>query len=272
MANAVRADALGIDSPAPRLLGRAVWRIGWTVLTILLIQGLVCGAALFPVAIIWWQILAVTESSSLARALAVSMFAVPSYVLFALLLMFVSAIAVRALKWHTPANSQMRIADLEWPLLHWARSMVATHIVRIFAGLLFRGSPVWTAYLRLAGVRLGRRVYVNSLALTDYNLLEFGDDVVIGDGVHLSGHTVEGGVVTTAPVRVGSNVTIGLGSVIEIGVEVGDDCEIGALSFVPKRRRLERGAIYAGVPAQRIATSTHAQTLRDNLHQLHGEP
>ena len=272
MANAVRADALGIDPPALRLLGRAVWRIGWTVLTILLIQGLVCGAALFPVAIIWGQILAVTESSSLVRALAVSMFAVPSYVLFALLLMFVSAIAVRALKWHTPANSQMRIADLEWPLLHWARSMVATHIVRIFAGLLFRGSPVWTAYLRLAGVRLGRRVYVNSLGLTDYNLLEFGDDVVIGDGVHLSGHTVEGGVVTTAPVRVGSNVTIGLGSVIEIGVEVGDDCEIGALSFVPKRRRLERGAIYAGVPAQRIATSTHAQTLRDNLHQLHGEP
>ena len=263
MANAVRADALGIGRSAPRLLGGALWRIGWTVLTILLIQGLVCGAALFPVAIIWWQILAVTESSSLARALAVSMLAVPSYVLFALLLMFVSASAVRALKWHTPENAQMRIADLEWPLLHWARSMVATHIVRVFAGTLFRGSPLWTVYLRLAGARLGRRVYVNSLAVTDYNLLEFGDDVVIGHDVHLSGHTVEDGVVKTAPVRLGSSVTMGLGSVIEIGVEVGDDCEIGALSFIPKRTRLERGAIYAGVPAQRIGTSTTAQTLGD---------
>ena len=69
--------------------------------------------------------------------------------------------------------------------------MAATHIVRVFAGVLFRGSPIWTD-LRLAGARLGRRVYINSLAMADYNLLEFGDDVVIGEDVHVSGHTVEG--------------------------------------------------------------------------------
>jgi hypothetical protein len=202
MANLVRAAALDIDRPVPRLFDRILWRIGWTVLTILVSQGLVCGVALFPVALIWWQVLAVTEPSSVLGALALSVFAVPSYVLFALLLMFVSAITARALKWQTPANAQMRITDVEWPLLHWARSMVAIHIVRVFAGTLFRGSPIWTAYLRLAGARLGRRVYVNSLAVTDYNLLEFGDDVVIGDDVHVSGHTVEGGVVKTAPLRV----------------------------------------------------------------------
>jgi non-ribosomal peptide synthetase-like protein len=138
-------------------------------------------------------------------------------------------------------------------VLLWARSMVATHMVRVFAGTLFRGSPVWTTYLRLAGARLGRRVYVNSLAVTDYNLLEFGDDVVIGDDVHLSGHTVEGGVVKTARLRLGSHVTIGLGSVLEIGVEVGDGCQLGALSFVRKHTRLEAGAVYAGIPAHRLA-------------------
>ncbi|HEU4927409.1 MAG TPA: DapH/DapD/GlmU-related protein [Vicinamibacterales bacterium] len=252
MANAVRAGVLGIDRPAPRLFGRAVWRIGWTVLTILLIQGLVCGAALLPVVLIWSEVLAVTESSSGLRAFALSVIAIPSYGLFALLLMFVSAIAVRALNWHTPANAQMRIADVGWPLLQWARSMVATHLVRILAGGLFRGTPVWAAYLRLAGAQLGRRVYVNSLAVTDYNLLSAGDDVVIGDGVHVSGHTVECGVVRTARVRIGSNVTLGLGSVIEIGVEVGDDCQIGALTFVPKHTRLDAGATYVGIPAVRI--------------------
>ena len=254
MATAVRADAPGIDRPAPRLRGRALWRVGWTVLTVFLVQALVCGVALFPVALIWLQFLAATESSNLVRALALSVVAVPSYVLFTLFLMFVSAITSRALKWQTPVNAQMRIADLEWPLLQWARSMVAIHVVRIFAGTLFRGSPVWTVYLRLAGARLGRRVYVNTLALTDYNLLEFGDDVVIGDAVHLSGHTVEGGLVKTAPVRLGNDVTVGLGSIVEIGVEVGDGCQIGALSFVPKHTRLDAGAIYAGIPVRRIGT------------------
>jgi acetyltransferase-like isoleucine patch superfamily enzyme len=221
--------------------------------TIVVVQALVCGAALLPVVLIWSQAFALTASTGVVRATTVAMALVPSYVLFALLLMFVSAAAVRTMRWKTPANMEMRIANLEWPLLQWARSMVATHIVRVFAGVLFRGSPVWTAYLRLAGARIGRRVYVNSLAVTDYNLLEFGDGVVIGDDAHLSGHIVEGGVVKTAPLCLGSNVTIGLGSVLEIGVAAGDGCQVGALSLVPKHTRLEAGAIYAGIPAHRIA-------------------
>jgi acetyltransferase-like isoleucine patch superfamily enzyme len=222
-------------------------------LTILAVQTLVCAVALLPVVFIWSQALALTASSGVIRAIAFSIVAVPSYVLFALLLMFVSGATVRTLHWETPANVEMRIVDLDWPLLQWARSMVATHVVRLFAGGLFRGSPIWTTYLRLAGARVGRRVYVNSLAVTDYNLLEFDDDVVIGDGVHLSGHTVEGGLVKTASLRLGRNVTIGLESVLEIGVEVGDGGQVGALSFVPKHTRLEAGAVYAGIPAHRLA-------------------
>lgn len=63
------------------------------------------------------------------------------------------------------------------------------------------------------------------------------------------GYTVEAGVVKTARVRFGDNGTIGLGSVIEIGVEIGSDAQVGALSFVPKYLRLEGGVAYAGTPA-----------------------
>ncbi len=80
----------------------------------------------------------------------------------------------------------------------------------------------------------------------DYNLLEFREGVVIGADVLLSGHTVENGVVKTAPVKLGRNVTIGLCTVVEIG----DDCQVGAMSFVPKHTKLEGGHVYAGVPAR----------------------
>jgi hypothetical protein len=63
---------------------------------------------------------------------------------------------------------------------------------------------------------------------------------------------VEDGVVKTAAVRVESGVTIGLGSVVDIGVEVGARCQIGALSLVPKFSKLEARAVYAGIPARRI--------------------
>ena len=106
--------------------------------------------------------------------------------------------------------------------------------------------------LRWNGASIGRGVYINSLSISDHNMLEFGDGVVIGEHVHLSGHTVEGGVVKTGHVRLGRFVTVGLGSMVGIGVEAGEKCQIGALSVVPKYSTLEGGTTYAGAPVKRL--------------------
>jgi len=232
----------------------AGWRIAWAISTVLAVQAVVVAIAALPVLAAWTALATWTAGRPLLRVVAFSLAAAPLYAVFVLILMAASALSTRALGWRSPANAEMRIADMGWPLLGWVRYMVAIHVVRVLAGLLVKGSPVWTAYLRLAGARLGRRVYVNSLAVSDYNLLEFGDDVVIGADVHIAGHTVERGVVKTAPVRLGRNVLVGIGSVVDIGIEAGDGCHIAALSFVPKCSKLEAGATYAGAPVRRVDT------------------
>jgi acetyltransferase-like isoleucine patch superfamily enzyme len=113
----------------------------------------------------------------------------------------------------------------------------------------------WTS----ACFRLGRGVYINSLAVNDHNLLELGNRVVIGDGVHLSGHTVEHGVVRTARVHLGDDVTIGLGTVVPIGVEAGARSQVGALSFVPKFSRLEADTTYVGAPVRPLQRNEERQ-------------
>ena len=225
-------------------------RIAWTVVSIVIVETVICGAALLPVVFLWSRLAAAAGGAPGVRLVLFSLALVPSYVLFGLLLMLISPLVVRAMNWHTPLDVETRLTDMESPLLRWTRYMVATHVVRIVAGSIFRGSPIWSAYLRLAGARIGRRVYVNSLAVVDYNLLDFGDDVVIGDGVHLSGHTIEGGVLKTARVRLGRGVTIGVGSIVGIGVDAGEGCQVGALSLVPKYTQLDAGTTYVGIPAQ----------------------
>ena len=91
------------------------------------------------------------------------------------------------------------------------------------------------------------------------NLLTLDDDVVIGAGVHLSGHTVEGGWVKTGRVCLGRGVTVGLDSIVEIDVDIAAGCLVGAMSFVPKHTRLTEPGTYVGVPAHRHAPS-HAIT------------
>jgi acetyltransferase-like isoleucine patch superfamily enzyme len=240
-------------------------RVTWTLASVFVVECLVFGLAMVPGALFWEVFSLRSYPFMLMRIVVVSMAFIPAYGLFAFSLMVLSALSTRWLGWRTPANAEMPIKGLDWPLLCWVRYMVSVHVVRLFAGSLFRATPLWTFYLRLNGARLGRGVYVNSLAVNDHNLLEFGDRVVIGDGVHLSGHTVEHGVVKTAAVRLGDHVTIGLGSVIGIGVEAGDRCQVGALSFVPKFSQLNADTTYVGTPVRELQPSEE-RTIVEDVH------
>ena len=230
----------------------ATWRIGATAVSIVLLQTIVCGLAVLPAALLWAAVARWAAPTGGVWIGLASIGLVPSYAVFAVCLMVVSALATRIAGLRTPADVEMRIADAEWRLMRWVHYVAAIHVVRVLAGLLFRGSPVWTAYLRLNGARIGRHVYVNTLSISDHNLLELGDDVVIGADVHLSGHTVEAGVVKTARVRLGRGVTIGIGTTIGIDVDIGAGSQVGALSLVPKHTTLEAHAVYAGIPVRRM--------------------
>ena len=239
-------------NPMPPPRAAIFWRIAWTLFVILLVESLVFGLAVLPAALVFAFLNDWLPASLWVRAPALSLALAPSYILFALGLMGWSALAMQLTGARTPPDSAMPIAEMGWPLMTWARYLVASHLVRVAAGTIFKGSPIWSAYLRLNGARIGRRVYVNTLSISDHNLLDLGDDVVIGAEVHLSGHTVEGGVVRTGRVRLGRGVTVGLGSVVGIDVEAGDRCQIGALSLVPKHSRLAPEAVYVGIPVVRI--------------------
>jgi len=264
MASATDARPPGENSPSPhvgfsgapvfRLRWRpaAMLRLVWMLATVLVVESLVFGLAVLPAALFWQLFFPIAFPNSLVRTVALSMAFVPTYLIFAVSLMVVSALSTRVLGWRTPANAEMVISELDWPLLNWARYMVSVHVVRLFAGSVLRATPLWTFYLRLNGARLGRGVYVNSLTVNDHNLLSFDDHVVIGDAVHLSGHTVERAVIKTAPARLGRGVTIGIGSVVGIGVEAGPYAQVGALSLVPKFSRLEGGATYVGTPVRKL--------------------
>lgn len=235
------------QSRYPGWNGGALLRAGITVVVILGVEAFVCGVAAIPPAALLTAI-ASTVPGPLEQAVALGAALIPAYALFALCLMLVSAASTWLTGARTPSPATMFIAEMGWPLMRWVRYMAASHVVRVFAGPLFRGTPAWTMYLRLNGARLGRRVYVNSLSVSDHNLLEFGDDVVIGADVHLSGHTVERGCVVTGRVKLDDGVMIGVGSVVEVGTVVGSGTQVGALSFVPKHAHLDSHQVYVGIP------------------------
>jgi acetyltransferase-like isoleucine patch superfamily enzyme len=233
-------------------------RVTWAVCSLLVTECFILGLAVLPAVSFWTWVADLRVIPEWAQVLTMAMAFVPSYLLFAVSVLLYSAAATWLFRWRTVPGLDMRIADMSWPVLNWGRYLVTIHVARTFAGAVFRSTPVWVLYLRLNGAKVGRGCWVNSLKLMDHSLLEFGDQVVIGSDASVSGHTIERGMLKTAPVRLGRHVTIGINSVIGIGTTIGDGTQVGALSVVAKHSVLEPHAVYAGAPARRIERSARS--------------
>ncbi len=113
---------------------------------------------------------------------------------------------------------------------------------------IFRLSPYQTLFYRLMGAKVGERANINTAGLADLSMLEIGDDVLIGGGVALICHASERGFIRLAPTKIGNGVSIGIGSVIMPGVEIGDGASIAPCSLVPKGTKIPARGVWGGNP------------------------
>lgn len=136
-------------------------------------------------------------------------------------------------------------------------------------------SESYINYLRSIGVKIGEDcvVYVPSKTLIDEQypwMITIGDHVRITEGVKILTHdyswmvikNVNGSILgASGKVVIGSNVFIGMNTVICRNVNIGDNVVIGAGSVVT--RDCESDGVYAGVPAKRIMSLSEYEDKRN---------
>jgi non-ribosomal peptide synthetase-like protein len=222
------------------------------VLTILLFAEsiLILGAALFPAAALFGWVEARLPGSGALRALGIALALATAWFVFGLALLVVIPVA----RWVTFARGTPvgRFPYFSVGSWRWASYNALTLMLRFTFVNWIRVTPFLNLYHRLMGARIGRRVQINTSVIADQNLVEIGDDTVIGGDVTLVCHSAERGKLVTAPVKIGSRVTIGLMAVVFPGCVIGDDAIIAAGSVLSKGARVGPGEIWAGVPARRV--------------------
>jgi len=134
----------------------------------------------------------------------------------------------------------------------WASYNALILLVRYTCINFMRVTPLINLFHRLMGMKLGKRVQINTAIIGDSNLIQVGNDTVIGGDVTLVAHAAEHGFLVTSPVKIGSHVTIGLMAVIFPGVSIGDRAMIAANAILTKGTQVGAGEIWGGVPAKRL--------------------
>lgn len=208
------------------------------------------GLAAAPGLYAWWALFDATEGwSRPARVAALSVGGFAAYFSYAVCVIFVVG-AYRAL---TRAASPLgRFKYYSMKGMQWASYNALILLVRYTCINFLRVTPFINVFHSLMGMRLGKRVQINTAVIGDSNLIEVGDDTVIGGDVTLVAHAAERGDLVTDRVKIGSRVTIGLMAVIMPGVEIGDGAMIAANAILKKGTKVGPGELWGGVPAVKL--------------------
>ncbi|GAA4474371.1 non-ribosomal peptide synthetase [Rhodococcus olei] len=112
------------------------------------------------------------------------------------------------------------------------------------------GTPFLPMILRWFGAGMGRRVWIGTTYLTEFDLVRVGDDAAVGAGVSLQTHLFEDRVMKMSTVTIAPGATVGTRAVVLYDAVVGEQAELSALSLLMKGDELPAHTRWEGVPAQ----------------------
>jgi non-ribosomal peptide synthetase-like protein len=116
------------------------------------------------------------------------------------------------------------------------------------------GTPFLPPVLRWFGARIGRRTWIGTTYLTEFDLVEIGDDATIGTEVSLQTHLFEDRVMKMSVVTVAAGATVGTRAVVLYDAVVGKDVSLGSLSLLMKGEHLPSGTRWRGIPAEGVSS------------------
>ncbi|HTK21012.1 MAG TPA: Pls/PosA family non-ribosomal peptide synthetase, partial [Mucilaginibacter sp.] len=113
-----------------------------------------------------------------------------------------------------------------------------------------QGTPWLPVFLRLLGVKTGKRVWMNTTDITEFDMVTIGNDAALNADCGPQTHLFEDRVMKIGPVKIGARSSIGAGTIILYDSEIGDDTKIEALSLVMKGERLAPATDWTGSPVK----------------------
>ena len=136
-----------------------------------------------------------------------------------------------------------------------------------FRWLVYSGLHLWTVnlilpflrgnnwikiYLRIAGAKIGKEVFVNSKHIYDAYLLEIGDKVIIGGEVFLNCHLFEDGSLILGRIKLGDGTTVGAKAYLPPDIITGKNCKIGMNTYLRRNTVINDGESIITPPGMNI--------------------
>ena len=142
-----------------------------------------------------------------------------------------------------------------WTWSVWISEAVTSYYNALCVPFLLnfmQGTALLPFFLRLLGVKVGKRVYLDSTDITEFDMVNIGDEVELNHMCGPQTHLFEDRVMKIGPVEIGKQCTIGSRSIVLYDAVLGNNVWIDSLSLVMKGEQLAENTSWTGSPAQAV--------------------
>jgi non-ribosomal peptide synthetase-like protein len=140
-----------------------------------------------------------------------------------------------------------------WSTFVWKTELVnALHeeLAGLFLVNKLLGTPFISWYFRLLGTKIGRRVFMETMDVTEFDLVSIGDDCTLNKDCTLQTHLFEDRVMKMSTVTVGDKCSVGTMSLVLYDTEMEQGSCLDDLSLLMKGEQLPAWSCWEGVPAK----------------------
>ena len=114
-----------------------------------------------------------------------------------------------------------------------------------------RGTPFAAWWLRLLGTKVGNYCYIDSLQMTEFDLIEIGDEVAIGRDATIQTHLFEDRIMKMSTVTIGNGASLSAFSVALYDSSIGEGASLHSLTLLMKGESIPAWTMWHGTPAKR---------------------
>eukprot|EP00455_Lapot_gusevi_P048891 TRINITY_DN6832_c0_g1_i7.p1 TRINITY_DN6832_c0_g1~~TRINITY_DN6832_c0_g1_i7.p1 ORF type:complete len:234 (+),score=7.32 TRINITY_DN6832_c0_g1_i7:256-957(+) len=164
----------------------------------------------------------------------------------------VGAVLVLLAKWVLIGRYRPQIQPL-WSSFVWRSELVVALqecFIDIWIMNILKGSVFICWWFRCLGAKIGSRVYLDSVEITETDLVSLGDDVSVNSIATLQTHLFEDRVMKMSTVSILNRASIGHSAVILYDAELGENSHLNSLSLLMKGEKCPGATYLQGSPAQ----------------------
>jgi len=165
-----------------------------------------------------------------------------------------SFLSVLGLKWLLMGRYCPRAVPMWTPFVWLSEAVTNLYESLAVPNLLvfLRGTPLLPWALRMLGAKIGKRVYLDTTDLTEFDCVSIGDEAELNGWCGPQTHLFEDRIMKIGCVEIGVQANIGSCSTILYDTQVGDRVRLGPLTLVVKGERLPADTCWEGSPASPV--------------------